>query len=355
MRIALTADVHLTTRSEHPGRFEALEDVLKGAKEEGAQVVVIAGDLFDAARRGYADFEAMCRDQRFANLRILVIPGNHDPDLSQGAIAAKNVEVITEPQLLSLQGQGPEVLLIPYEPQKTMGEQISPFKDRLTEKRWVLIGHGDWTEGVRAPNPYEPGVYMPLTRRDIEAYQPGKVLLGHVHLPLDREPVYYPGSPHPMDITETGPRRFLLLDTDTFEVIPRRVKANVIYFDERLVVMPVEDEGRYLQDQIERRIERWGLDAGDRAKVRVRVRVAGYSSDRKALAEILEQSYSTYRYYEDNPPDISGVSISSDPDRKYIAERARSWIGGLEWPGGPEEPSRDDILLAALQVIYGGK
>jgi len=38
---------------------------------------------------------------------------------------------------------------------------------------------------------------MPLTGKDLLAYKPGKVLLGRVHLPLDRELVHYPGSPAP--------------------------------------------------------------------------------------------------------------------------------------------------------------
>ena len=355
MRIALTADVHLTTRREHPGRFDALECVLKGAVKEGAEVLIIAGDLFDAARRGYAEFEGLCRDRRFAALPILVIPGNHDADLSQGEIALKNVQVITEPQLLALDRQGPGVLLIPYKSQETMGERIAPFRESLEDGRWILIGHGDWSEGVRVPNPYEPGVYMPLTRKDLAAYKPGKVLLGHVHLPVDLEPVHYPGSPYPMDITETGPRRFLLLDTETMQVEPRQVETDVIYFDERLVVIPMEDESSYVRDQIQRRVEGWGLEAGDQSKVRIRLRVAGYSSDRKALAEILDESLGAYRCYEDQRPDISAVLISTDLDRKYIAERARASIEALGWPKEPGEPSQDEILEAALQVIYGGE
>ncbi len=38
---------------------------------------------------------------------------------------------------------------------------------------------------------------LPLTGKDLPAYKPGKVFLGRVHLPLNRELVYYPGSPTP--------------------------------------------------------------------------------------------------------------------------------------------------------------
>jgi len=82
LKTALTADLHLTTRREHPGRCDVLKYVLQGAVNKGAEVVIIAGDLIDAARLNYAEFEGLCRDQRFAALRIRVIPSNHDPDLS---------------------------------------------------------------------------------------------------------------------------------------------------------------------------------------------------------------------------------------------------------------------------------
>lgn len=355
MRIALTADVHLTTRKEHPGRLDALESVFQEAVMEEAELVVIAGDLFDAGRRTYGEFEALCGDPRFSALQILVIPGNHDANLSQRDIAAKNVAVITEPKLLELDHDRAALLLIPYKPQETMGEQISPLRETLKDRRWVLIGHGDWSEGVRAPNPYEPGVYMPLTRMDIDVYKPEKVLLGHVHLPLDLGAVHYPGSPYPLDVTEAGPRRLLLLDTETLQVEPRPVKTDVIYFDESLVVLPVEDEAGYVKDHIRRRVESWGLRAGDENKVRLRLKVVGYSSDRKALAEALDECLSGFQYYEDKPPDISTVLTSTDIDRKRIADETRISIEALDWPWGPREPSQDEVLLAALQLVYGGK
>ncbi|MCH7720116.1 MAG: hypothetical protein IH988_03880 [Planctomycetes bacterium] len=50
---------------------------------------------------------------------------------------------------------------------------------------------------------------MPLTRADLETHNPSLTLLGHIHAPYDGPPIYYPGSPCPIDMSETGLRRFL--------------------------------------------------------------------------------------------------------------------------------------------------
>jgi len=353
MRIAITADVHLTTTSKHPERHKALENILQQAGEEKVRTVIIAGDLFDVSHPVYSEFETLCQDSRFRDLRIYVIPGNHDLDVSPEAVAADNVEVIVEPRLLELDDSGLKFLLVPYNAHTSMGEQIAPFVDDLTPNRWILVGHGDWAEGLHTPNPYEPGVYMPLTRKDIEAYQPTKVFLGHVHVPSDHDRIHYPGSPHPIDITETGYRRFLLFDTKSFDVESRKVETDVIYFDAHLVVLPVEDEKAFLQDQVSGLIKRWAIDEADRDKVQVRVTVSGYSSDRKALTKTLKKAFSPLRFYDDSPPDISGVHVANDVDRNYIAEKTRAQIEAMDWPDGPDEPARDEILLAALHLIYG--
>lgn len=78
-----------------------------------------------------------------------------------------------------------------------MGDCVSPLSGSLEDGRWGPIGHGDSDEGVSAPNPYETGAYMPLTRKDLAAYKPGKVLVGHAYLSLNLELVHYPGSPTP--------------------------------------------------------------------------------------------------------------------------------------------------------------
>ena len=130
MKIAFTADVHLAG-SEHPGRLAALEDILVQASERGAEKVIVAGDLFDASRRVYSDFEALCDQTRFECLEIYVIPGNHDWDITPEDFTPARLRVIAEPQLMQLDDTGLDFLFVPYVEDRALGEEIAPFANRL--------------------------------------------------------------------------------------------------------------------------------------------------------------------------------------------------------------------------------
>lgn len=353
MKISITADVHMTSRAGAPGRYEALESIFNQAVENGIERIIIAGDLFDASQPNYSEFESLCQKPKFTGLELYVIPGNHDPDLAPDDFVIDRLTIIREPQLLELDDSGLSFLFIPYEEDKSMGQQIAPFATQLLANRWVLVGHGDWSESLRTVNAYEPGIYMPLTQLDVEKYKPAVVFLGHIHIHLRGEKVYYPGSPYPMDISETGYRRFLAFDTETLSVDSLRVETDVIYFDEQFVILPVEGEDAYLKRKIAERIDEWGIEEKDMDRVRVRIKASGYSSDRKAVGKLLEKGFSRFKYYKDEPPDLSDLGASRDVDRGRIAAKVQARIEELEWPILPNEPSRDDILLAALKRIYG--
>ena len=353
MKIALTADLHLTTSGNHPDRYHALENILLKLIEDQINFLIIAGDLFDSSSQNYSEFEALCKATKYKQIKFIVIPGNHDPNISNSAIVAENIHIFTEPGLVALDPEGPHFLFLPYQAGLTMGEKIDHFKGEFKPNDWILIGHGNWTESFREVNRYEPGVYMPLTRRDIEAYSPSQVFLGHIHKPYDQGRVHYIGSPCGLDITETGIRRFLVYDTVTGEIETKRVDTDVVYFDELLVVLPAEDERIYLEHAIKSRIEDWGIMRQDREKVRVRVRICGYSSDRKTLLKTIKTAFQGYSFYKDEEPDISMVSIADDPERTYIADKVRANLEELDWPMGLDEPDKEQIILAVLDVIYG--
>lgn len=351
MRIAITADLHLTSRERHPHRFETLENILPLMKAEGIETLIIAGDLFDASRRDYSDFEQLCAKEQYRDLQLLIIPGNHDPGINNRRIAAENVRVIDVPTLHDLEDR--QFLFLPYEQGKTMGEALAQMAPDLRADHWVLIAHGDWAQGLWQPNPTEPGVYMPLTRRDIELYRPARVFLGHIHKPMDAPPVHYVGSPCGLDITEQGRRRCLLYDTDSNDLQPLAHETPVLYFDETFVILPVADEAAYLREQIASRIRMWALTPEEKARAQVRVKIVGYSADRAALRPTLREAFDGFRFYEDSQPNIDDVLYSDDLERHYIAEQVRAEVEQVALPDGVDAPGSDEVLLEALRIIYG--
>jgi len=79
MKVALTADVHLTSKKDHPERFNAFSDILSQTMALGIEHLIVAGDLFDQSLKNYAEFDALCKLKKHQGLQIHIIPGNHDP------------------------------------------------------------------------------------------------------------------------------------------------------------------------------------------------------------------------------------------------------------------------------------
>jgi len=350
LRIAITADLHLTTQQDHPERFAALQDILRQCGRLDVDRLIIAGDLFDQTQQNYAEFEQAYVEARPEGLPVTVIPGNHDPGLTRGALAVDGLEVLSEPAVRHA-GEDFDLLFVPYKAGTSMGEHLPPFQTQLKAGRWGLISHGDWAVGLRAPDSNEPGIYMPLTRADLEAHNPAVALLGHIHAPQDGPPVYYPGSPCPLDINEPGLRRFLILDTESLNVTPQRVDSPRLYFNETVVMLPVEDEPAYLRAELERRVKDWDLPEGWEDRVQQRLRVIGYASDRSAVETVAREALADFAFYDDRP-DLSDLNHAVDSDRIHIARQVRDWVEALEWPAGDPEPSPEDITLEALRVIW---
>lgn len=352
MKIAITADMHLTSRQEHPDRFETLENLLRDCGDLGVEKLIIAGDLFDNSRPDFGDFESAYRDHRPPDLSTHIIPGNHDPGLTDAALAVDNLLVYTKPTLMDEVPHQP-ILFLPYREHTTMGEHIAPFKEELTPQDWILIGHGDWSGGNKYPDPYEPGVYMPLARKDLEIYQPGVVFLGHIHRPHSDNRVHYPGSPCPLNISETGTRRMLVYDTQEKEISSHLISSPRLYFQGEFVVMPLEDEISYLKAHIKNWVTSWEVPREWHDRIQLRVTLKGYTRNREAIREAVHEELAPFSFYNRDQPDLSDLHHARDPDRARLVQHMRSWVESLDWPDGPREPDKSEILIQALKVIYG--
>jgi DNA repair exonuclease SbcCD nuclease subunit len=349
MKVAVTADVHLSTGDAHPERYRALEDVFRRTDKAGIEHLIIAGDLFNEDSHNYSEFESICRDH--PAVAVHIIPGNHDPDISKKSITEANVHIYTEPEILELDSL--TFLFVPYEKNAKMGEKIAQLEDAIDGKEWVLVGHGDYYGGVKELNPLEPGTYMPLSRKDLGRFKPRTVFLGHIHKPHSpHDHVHYVGSPCGLDISETGYRRFLVYDTTNGNIEDRAIETDVLYFTEAFLVLPREDEVPLLKQEIAKRIESWNIDASDHPKVQVRVEASGYAKDRSAVREVLKRGFEGFAYYKDQLPTIDNLSVSSDDQLEAISERTMKLIEKLDWSFGGDEPTREEVELAALSVIY---
>jgi DNA repair exonuclease SbcCD nuclease subunit len=353
MKIAITADVHLTSYDRHPERYRALENIMDQLVEQNIEKLIIAGDLFDTSCNNPGEFEKLVGQKKFNQLEIYIIPGNHDPALSVGSFSLKNIKYLTEPEPIAF-SEDVSFLFLPYRPSTTVGEALAAIQEHVPDKNWVLIAHGDYQSSTTLRNEYEQGFYMPLSRRDIERYQPLKALLGHIHLPYNSDTLYYPGSPCGLDITETGHRSFLIYNTAKNTVTRHTIETDVIYFQVRLTVLPLEDEIGYVRTKLTQAVSGWGVKEQHRERLKVRISVQGYSSNREAIAQTVTDFFSQERIHLIDPPDLGKLKISTDVTRADIVSAAQERLASLGLPDGVDEPSIDDYILSAMNQVYGG-
>jgi exonuclease SbcD len=350
MKIAFTADVHLAGQELYPERYRALKAILDVLKQEGICHLVIAGDLFDKGFVNYAEFENLCAG--YPEVTLHVIPGNHDPDISKKAITSANVYIYTETTPVSFERLS--FLFVPYKNSVTMYEQVSPCIEAIQGMPWVLIGHGDYYHGVKEVNPLEKGTYMPISRENINALRPQKVILGHIHKPMTFEGVCYCGSPCGLDITEKGKRYFLLFDTVDGSTIEREVPGTPLYFNETFILVPSENEVEHCCAQIRERIAAWGIVEQDMARTVVKVSVKGYCMDKSAILNAIKEEFAGFRFYNPSGPLIDELSVSTDPQLQAIAERTMRLIDEAKWNLVEGEPDKESVKILALNTIYGG-
>jgi exonuclease SbcD len=348
MRIAITADIHLAVKGKYPERYSALENILEQVEAENIDTLIIAGDLFDKDFHNYSEFEKICK--KHSQIKLHIIPGNHDPGISVKSIVGSNIHIYTTPETIDIGTT--TFLFIPYEKQTKMGEKIASKEEEIKGKDWILIGHGDYYGGVKELNPLEPGTYMPLSRNNVETFTPRAIFLGHIHKTINWGNVYYVGSPCGLDIGETGKRKFLVYDTEDGSVEYKFVATDVFYFTESFIVVPLDNEVSLLKQQIAERVESWNIDPSDYSKVIVRVEAIGYAMDRSAILSALGEGFDGFKYYKDEGPLIEKLSTSTDRQLSKIAERTMKLIDELKWDFGSDQPERELLKVAALNVIY---
>ncbi len=351
MKIAVTADLHLTERKKYPERYHALEILLDTLLNMKINHLIIAGDLFDQESHNYKDFDSICNNSKYKNIQLYIIPGNHDFSLEKRMLASDNTQVYSSPEFKQFDLMSMMFFFLPYTRGKTMGECIATFSDKLEKNKWILISHGDWIPGMGEYNPWEPGVYMPLSRSDVEQFKPANVICGHIHKPMDSSEIHYPGSLCGLDINETGKRRFLTIDSETGTTESHTLYPDSIFFNESITVLPIQDEEEYIHNQIKKIIDSWDIPESQKTKIVLRLKVSGYSKNKDRLSQLLNKKFKDIKFYN-NSPDLSEVSVSDDIDREEITKQVYKEIENLKWPESEDEPDKTQILLQALRLIY---
>ena len=225
-----TADVHLDTSFSSVGLPSRLGDrkreairltfrrILEQARSQPADLVLIAGDLFEHERVTPDTVEFL--KQQFENLGdvpVFLAPGNHDPCIAGSPYREEawpaNVYIFREERFRSVE--------LPH-----LGVRVTGFgfnRTQMTERHlsrlpvlpadgWNLVlAHGSDVSRV----PAGKTVHGPLTIGEIAGKNVHYCALGHYHQqrrlenPIDRTEAWYAGIPEGRGWDEEGERAYL--------------------------------------------------------------------------------------------------------------------------------------------------
>jgi hypothetical protein len=165
-QIAVVADVHLHNHARWGGPLvggintrgqiclDVLGHAIETAKQRGAAVFVVAGDLFHSARPDPVLIERVQRLFGKADMPVYLVPGNHD--MSDATAEAGNTalaplwpraEVITNPSEIPGRDGLPPILMVPFQADVPMAQHLAdtlPLFDPAIRpgRPWrVLITH----------------------------------------------------------------------------------------------------------------------------------------------------------------------------------------------------------------------
>lgn len=363
IRIVQTSDVHL--RPDRPERRRALELVFAQAVARAADVVVVAGDLFDRGSEAVSERAAVRKMvQEIAPRPVIFVPGNTDVEAyASSADFGTNAFVLSRTPYGRARAASVDFVGVPYQQGRTLAECLTGLA--CEPRHTVIVAHGTLTDGVGASfaGDGEDGAFMPIFLQDLSR-RCTYAALGHLHWaehPVQRQNerlIAYAGTPVATSRRELGPRGVLVVDFEpgvgvlAHELVPLATP----YFERvEAVCMPGAEQEA---------IEQLAKDALalKAPNVRVLARLAGVSTLdeptlREAADKILRRTWGASaepkaQGTDDVSAPILELAVTSYPQLAQIAVVSEfvSRLTGTARSAGVKDPR---LLDAALRLGLG--
>lgn len=219
MKFIHTADIHwgMVPDSDRPWgkkREQAIrltfQAIVEEAREKRADLLLISGDLFHR--------QPLARDLKEVNYlfstipgtRVVIIAGNHDRIRRSSALLSftwcPNVTFLMDENLDSVyfEDLNTEVYGFSYHTPEITEDKTARFEIPDSRRIKILLLHGGDAK------------HLPFDKNALASFPFSYIALGHIHKPsvLIENRMAYPGSPEPLDLTETGPHGFYMGEID---------------------------------------------------------------------------------------------------------------------------------------------
>jgi DNA repair exonuclease SbcCD nuclease subunit len=216
MRLLHIADVHLDRTFAgmsfagcDSGRRRALlrkafEWMVNVAIERGADALTIAGDLFELEHVTSDTAAFVARQLGRLSCPVVVAPGNHDPASLASPYRTQewpaNVIVALESRPTAVRVAGAVIWALGYPGREIDQDVLRGFRVPSDERTQILVVHGVDVATLGTDRPWGG---LSLTPADVMAMGFDHALLGHIHAGHIGEVISWPGSPVPLDPSET--------------------------------------------------------------------------------------------------------------------------------------------------------
>lgn len=267
-QILCTGDLHLGRYpSRIPSQHRELsveyvwEDLVSYAVQQGVDIVALTGDVVDEENKMYESLGPLQQGLKRldeAEIDTVAVSGNHDYD------ALPRLDSMVEASRFQLLGRGGQWEATVLEPDESTPVQfvgwsfrdahksespLDDFQDDLVEEGVPTIGLLHAEVGV------PESVYAPVRLEELRRQPVSAWLLGHIHEARvwdDVAPfVLYPGSPQPLDPSETGARGPWLVEVDSEEnATMSRLRRATLRYEVVEVEVEGEEEKRGVEEAI---------------------------------------------------------------------------------------------------------
>jgi DNA repair exonuclease SbcCD nuclease subunit len=334
-RIVHAADLHLDSPLVGLVRYEgapvsevrgatrrALENLVQLCLDESAQLLLLAGDLYDGDWRDYSTglfFAAQLARLREAGTRVVWIRGNHD---AQSKITR---HLILGDHCVELSSKAPETFV--HEPSGVAVHGQGFFTQAVTED--LSAGYPEPIKGLfnigllHTALSGRPGhaAYAPCDARALTARGYDYWALGHVHqreLVATDPYIVFPGNLQARHVRETGPKGATLLHVEDGRLVKLEPRAlDVVRFAQlRVDATPAETLGDVAQ-RVKAAL-RAALTEAEGRLLAARVHVVGAS---RAHAELARDPERARAQVQSSANEIQGGDVWLE-DVRFATEAA---------------------------------
>jgi DNA repair exonuclease SbcCD nuclease subunit len=314
MRILHIADVHLdrpfvglsrdAARQRRADVNDAFRRCVAAARTHEVDLLTIGGDLWEDENVTPDTRASVAHQLGELDVPVVLVAGNHDPYLRGGAyqrtVWPPNVRVVDTPAPVQVETAAGVTLWAASWTEHPLTIDFHDLTPPDPDSTQLLLLHGTATD-------YRFGIassHCPFDPADAKRAGIDLVLAGHIHTASTANGVVYPGSPEPLNATETGRHCFALIEIEN-----RRIEVELVDVNRRRYVSAeVDCSDASSSAEIEARIDEQLVGDVDPQAV-IKIRLAGETApdcalDRELLVAKLERDFAAVTIEDSTTPAI---------------------------------------------------